>query len=197
MRDEDPEHQTTPTSRTKHRRWRWAALAVVLVALGIGLAACGGGSPSASSNGSPSASNSSSKLEAQLLKFAQCMRSHGDPSYPDPVIGSNGQPHLGGTPSKYQAPTPQFTAAKAACYQYTPAGSETPAEKTAALAKAVKFAACMRSHGEPNFPDPDSDGQFEFTNSNIDTNSPQFQSAEKTCQTLDPGLQLPTSSSGS
>ncbi|HUN34103.1 MAG TPA: hypothetical protein VMU95_19045 [Trebonia sp.] len=196
MEPDDLRQQPPLTSTTRRRRWPRAAVGVVLAVLGIGLAACGGGSPSAASNAA-SASSSSSKLEAQLLEFAACMRSHGDPSYPDPVIGSNGQPHLGGTPQQYQAPTPQFTAARAACYKYTPAGSETPAEKAAALAKAVKFAACMRSHGEPNFPDPDSGGQFEFTNGNIDTSSPQFQSAQKTCQTLDPGLQLPTSSSGS
>lgn len=184
MEAADTEQKTPQISRS--RRWRWVAVLVVLVALGMGLAACGGGSPSASSNPS-SASDSSSSLETQLLKFASCMRSHGDPSYPDPVIGSNGQPHLGGAP-----PTgAQGEAALAACKKYTPGGSETPAEQAAALAKAVKFAQCMRTHGEPNFPDPESNGQFNFTpQDNIDSSSPQFQTAQNACQSLDPGLQL-------
>jgi len=202
MEPDDPGQQPTQTSTTRRRRWRWMALAVVvLVVAGLGLATLGGawsggGSPSVSSNAS-SPSDSSSKLEAQLLKFAECMRLHGDSSYPDPVIDSNGQPHLSGTPQEYQAATPQFTAAKEACYKYTPAGSETPAEQATALAKAVKFAACMRSHGQPNFPDPSSTGQFNFApQDDINTNSSQFQSAQKTCQNKDPGLQLPSSSGG-
>jgi len=48
----------------------------------------------------------------------------------------------------------------------------------------LEFAACMRSHGYPGYPDP------EFQNggiierplpSSIDTASPQFVSAQKTC----------------
>jgi hypothetical protein len=186
MQPDYPDQNTTQPSRNRHRRWRWAALAVVLATLGLGLAACGGGSPSASSKSS-SASDSSSSEETQLLRFAECMRSHGDPSYPDPVIGSNGQAHLSGPPPQGAA----AQAAKEACYKYTPAGSATPAEKATALAKAVKFAECMRSHGEADFPDPNSNGQFNFTpQDNINSGSSQFQAAQKTCQSLDPGLQL-------
>ena len=78
-----------------------------------------------------------------------------------------------------------------ACYKYTPAGSATPAETATALAKAVKFAECMRSHGQPDFPDPTSNGEFNFApQDDIDSNSPRFQAAQKACQSLDPGLQL-------
>ena len=116
-----------------------------------------------------------------------CMRSHGDPSYPDPLIGSNWLPHLGGAPPQGA----QAQAALADCHKYTPAGSETPAEKTAALAETVKFAGCMRSHGEPNFSDLTSGGVFDLTpQDNLYSNSPQLQAAQKVCQSLDPGLQL-------
>jgi hypothetical protein len=84
-------------------------------------------------------------------------------------------------------------AAKEACYKYTPAGSETPAENATALAKAVKFAECMRSHGEPDFPDPTSDSQFngQFASTSPGgVSSTSFQAAQKACQILDPGLQL-------
>jgi hypothetical protein len=186
MQAEYADQKPSQTSNKRHRRRRWVALAVVLAALGLGLAACGGGSPSASSHPS-SASDSSSSVETQLLKFAECMRSHGDSSYPDPVIGSNGQPHLSGPPPQGS----QDQAALAACRKYTPGGSATPAEKATALAKAVKFAECMRSHGEPNFPDPTSSGEFNFTpQEGINSSSSQFQAAQKACQSLDPGLQL-------
>ena len=188
MQVEYPDHEPSQASRSGHRRWRWVALLAVLVALGMGLAACGGGSPNASSNPSTASDSSQSaqtQLLTQLLKFAKCMRSHGDPDYPDPVI-TNGQPHLAGAPLN----TPQFQTAREACYKYTPAGSATPAEQATTLAQAVKFADCMRSHHEPNFPDPNPNGEFNLAPQDIDSDSPQFQAAQKTCRNLDPGLQL-------
>jgi hypothetical protein len=52
------------------------------------------------------------------------------------------------------------------------------------------FAACMRSHGEPNMPEPNNRGQLSING--IDPNSPQLQSAEKDCQKLDPSAPPPT-----
>jgi hypothetical protein len=46
--------------------------------------------------------------------------------------------------------------------------------------QALKFSACMRSHGEPSFPDPASDGSFTLP-SGMDAESPQFQAALKAC----------------
>jgi hypothetical protein len=51
--------------------------------------------------------------------------------------------------------------------------------------QAVKFSECMRSHGEPNFPDPAANGSFTLP-SGMNAESPQFQSAEKACQSLMP-----------
>lgn len=42
----------------------------------------------------------------------------------------------------------------------------------------------MRAHGEPNFPEPNSQGLVTFK---IDPNSPQFQKAEKACQKANNG----------
>jgi hypothetical protein len=43
----------------------------------------------------------------------------------------------------------------------------------------LNFSACMRSHGVPNFPDPNSQGQINFSDSN--PNSPRFLDAQKAC----------------
>ncbi|HEY6275580.1 MAG TPA: hypothetical protein VIX86_04540 [Streptosporangiaceae bacterium] len=51
--------------------------------------------------------------------------------------------------------------------------------------EALAFAKCMRAHGVPNFPDPDSNGQF--SGNGIDRNSPQVQSAGNACRSLLPG----------
>ena len=51
----------------------------------------------------------------------------------------------------------------------------------------AKFAACMRAHGVPNFPDPSKDGSVTIgSGSGIDPNSPKFRSAQGTCEKLLP-----------
>jgi hypothetical protein len=62
--------------------------------------------------------------------------------------------------------------------------------RSAKLAAAVAFAACMREHGVPRFPDPDVSGTtFNFP---IPRNSPQFKAAERTCRKLLPNRGEPT-----
>lgn len=52
---------------------------------------------------------------------------------------------------------------------------------------ALAYAQCMRKNGEPDFPDPDSAGSFPISAlSQLDRNSPQFQSAKQACQALQP-----------
>jgi hypothetical protein len=47
----------------------------------------------------------------------------------------------------------------------------------------IHYAACMRSHGVPNFPDPSNSGAVVITPaSGIDMESAQFQAAERACQ---------------
>jgi hypothetical protein len=57
------------------------------------------------------------------------------------------------------------------------------------------YSACMRSHGVGNFPDPDSQGHIKITSgvgpggqkTGVDVNAPQFKSAQRACQKLQPG----------
>lgn len=62
---------------------------------------------------------------------------------------------------------------------------------------AVAFAACMRSHGVPAFPDPGSNGRTSL-GSGIDPSSPQFQAAQRICKSLLPsgGSTLSTQAAG-
>jgi hypothetical protein len=50
---------------------------------------------------------------------------------------------------------------------------------------ALDYAACMRSHGVPDFPDPNSQGTFTFTG-RLNASSPQYQKANDTCKDLLP-----------
>jgi hypothetical protein len=83
-------------------------------------------------------------------------------------------------------------AAIAAC------GSERPAGTASASAdQALTYVRCLRSHGVPDFPDPGPDGRLPNIPSSIDTAAPAFQSAERTCAGLAPGVGGSGSASGS
>ena len=159
------------------------------------LAACGGGSkaPSVASLGTAGVTSASSLGSASGappaptvrgpgvifsgvgIAFATCMRSHGEPNVPDP--NSRGQLSITGIDPN----SPQFQAAEEDCQKFIPsAPPPTAVQQTRAQNQALKFAACMREHGVPNFPDPT------FSHGNIgqrgfDPNSPQFQAAQKAC----------------
>lgn len=58
---------------------------------------------------------------------------------------------------------------------------------------ARKFSACMRSHGVPNFPDPNGEGGISIgPSSGIDPRSPKFQAAQKVCRKVLPNGGQPT-----
>jgi hypothetical protein len=62
------------------------------------------------------------------------------------------------------------------------------------------YSGCMRSHGVPNFPDPDSKGRIKITSgvaangqkTGVDVHSPQFDRARKACDNLLPNGGRPT-----
>lgn len=70
-------------------------------------------------------------------------------------------------------------------------GSSTPTHAVTALSSKNKgllaYSQCMRSHGVPNFPDPNSHGVIVGKSSSasgggLDPNSPTYQAAQKACQ---------------
>src|SRR5947209_11977528 len=114
------------------------------------LAGCGGSSTSSSTiatsapsgaGGSGAAPTSSSN---RLEQFAQCMRSHGEPNFPDPTPqGKFNLPARGVT-----AGSPQFQAADQACKSLAPAGALSgQAPPSQQVSQTVKFVACMRKNG--------------------------------------------------
>lgn len=129
------------------------------------LAGCGGGSSPnggvarlGSSSGSSNAAvrgaaaPGSGSVEAQALAFAGCMRSNGVPNFPDPSAGGGFlfRKSAGVNPS-----SPAYTAAQAKCKKYLPPGPGSgPPPSAQTLARFLKVAQCMRSHGVPDFPDP-------------------------------------------
>jgi hypothetical protein len=165
------------------------AVAVALLAVGI-LAGCGGGEH-------PS---SPSKLISTALAYANCMRSHGAPDFPDP----NGQGEFQLRPVRVEngrttpiadlvPSSPAFRAAQRVCGLFGSAGRQvTVAQEKQEFQTSLQAAACMRANGVPNYPDPTFiDGSIDHNfnpDLNINPSSPAFQQAATKCGHGQPGL---------
>jgi hypothetical protein len=115
------------------------------------------------------------------------------PNFPDPKVSTNGDevkvaiavnPSISGNP--------HFQSAQEACRKLLPGGGPgagsnhqiSPQEQSQYL----KAAACIRSHGIPNFPDPTfSGGGVHVSQKGINLHSQQARAAEEACQSLIPG----------
>lgn len=163
----------------------WLALAIFTIC------ACSSGqrSPSVASLPSHSASSPTTLTQAQefqrLVKFAECMRSHGiDVPHPQQ--------------DKFQIPVatdPATTAALRACRQWLPSlNASTPGGPNGNLAAEmphlIAYARCMRGH-DINMLDPNSFGALNLGSVPGITNdfgrySPQFRTADAACRHLLP-----------
>jgi hypothetical protein len=190
---------------------RAASLAAALVALSVLVTGCGGNSPaggvahlgpsttprtssSDSSAGSGSASSSASSPHSQAVAYSGCMREHGVANFPEPQISTSGNevkvamrvtPGITGNP--------HFQSAEKACSKLLHEGGPggpgsnhqiSPQEQSQYL----KAAACIRSHGIPNFPDPTfSGGGVHIAHQGLNESSPAFKAAVQACESLIPG----------
>ena len=167
------------------------SLAVGSAILGVVASGCGGGnSPSVASLG-PTASTTSTTSAAAggpapnkpsataFVAFVHCLQQHGVSAQ----LGAQGRgvSISGGDPN-----SPQFQAAQKACQKLLPGGGPqplSPAQRAQELKELLALAGCMRKHGYPDFPDPNSQGGFDFSSSgNVDPQSSQFQSAMGACR---------------
>jgi len=169
--------------RDRPRRGRLsgcAAVGIAVLSAGL-LAGCGGAHAS-----------SPSKVVSGALAYANCMRSHGVPDFPDPNGQGEFQLHTkleNGRPTHGQdleASSPAFRAGERACGSFGSAGQQiTPEREKQEFRLTLEAAKCMRANGVPNYPDP------KWLNGSIDANynpslninpsSPTFLKATKKC----------------
>jgi hypothetical protein len=117
----------------------------------------------------------------QLTQYAACMRKNGVPNFPDP----NAQGQLSfSAASGFDPRSAAFQHAQEGCQKLLPNGGQpSPAQQAQERTELLTLARCMRKHGYPTFPDPDSQGAFDFAGASaVDPNSPQFQSAMSACR---------------
>jgi hypothetical protein len=120
----------------------------------------------------------------QATAFAACMRSQGIAGFPNPTKTAKGIELS--IPGQITG-TPQYNSAYRTCGKSTGYGQGAAADTRALLAKAKNFAACMRSHGIPSFPNPtvDSSGYVVVAQPDI-KQGPKYDAAHHACQSLIP-----------
>jgi hypothetical protein len=125
----------------------------------IAAVACGG---SASAQSSTNASSQRARAVAAWHTFVVCLRQHGYPNVPDPIIDNRGNASIppntnpADVPAKSQIPAPCQQAA--ANLPQTKSGNNGPTAEDRRLGR--QLAQCMRQHGVPDWPDPNPDGSW-------------------------------------
>ncbi len=119
------------------------------------ISGCGSSAPAASgtTSGSGGGSNTTAAIE-KGVKFSECMRSNGVPTFPDP--GTSGKFTIDEVANGMSLDTnsPTFTQALGACKSLEPAGFEGGTRSAQQQSAALKFAQCIRANGVSDFPDP-------------------------------------------
>lgn len=135
------------------RRTLRPSVVLALVAL-IGLVGVGCGSNAASRTGTASSSGPDSGGgdknagdQDRAVKFAECIRAHGYPDFPDP--DANGD-FTGGI----SVSSAVWRKAVNACKDLQPPGSFSGKRSPQQQSAALRFAECMRENGVKDFPDP-------------------------------------------
>ena len=157
-------------------RWRAGAAVAALAATAVLAAACGG---------SGSAPTTAAQTAYQkMLAYSQCMRAHGEPGFPDPQPDGNllinGRQDLNGA---------LMSSAQKACQHLMPKNKPmTAAQQRQVTAQALKFVACMRSHGIAGMADPNvsANGISVRIPNGLKPNSPVLQAAQQACRKLVP-----------
>jgi hypothetical protein len=169
----------------------------------LALAACGSGSHQPTVPSLPGAGHSQAvggaspgTLGAWRAAVA-CARRHGMPDLPDPALGGNGQVTLPGL-AQPPTPTPAVRSACAAQLRAIQAGGAIDAVESASdLHALLRVAACMRVQGYPDWPDPNSRGEFHVSSAAAGTPA-KLNAAVSACNSLFPpsGWHLSVTPSG-
>ncbi len=140
--------------------------AAAVCSLVLLLAGCTGGMASDVPHLGSGSSNAAAPGAAQPAKLhaaADCIRSHGVPSYQDPVVDASGHVYTDSR-SIQNLSSSQGQAIEQSCSSLIAAAGFSPADEPPAppalVAAGVKAAVCLRAHGLPDYRDPKSSTAF-------------------------------------
>lgn len=157
------------------------------VALSLGASGCGGSSASgvASLGSTTTTATTNGSVPSQqqaLLAFSRCMRAHGAGGFPDPQQNPDGSYGYGNLTEIRKLIRASKQASQTCQSDLEGAGILTQQNLTNFRAQMLAFARCMRSHGEPSFPDPNANGRFGGQLKTFDRTSAAFENAMKACR---------------
>jgi hypothetical protein len=182
------QQQTRLHREPTRRRGRLVAGSLIISVLAV--TACSG----TASRTVPSAAGSTATTISQshaMLLVVQCFRQHGILNMPDPTVVSSG-PARGQTSFDKRAllayPQSVVDQAVAACRTAleqagAPTGP-TPGVSQQEIQARLALARCARSHGIPNFPDPNPTTGDISLPPGLSVNSPQVLAAAQACRSL-------------
>jgi len=129
---------------------RTAALATVAL-IGLIGAGCGSSTPTetggASRSGPAGGGNATLSARDRAVKFAACIRAHGVRDFPDPNAKNDFEYGVSVTPAVWKQAT-------TACKDLQPPGTLSSKRTAKQQSATLRFAACIRSNGVKDFPDP-------------------------------------------
>jgi len=150
---------------------RTIALILISICLAGGAAACsaagpsgphGGGAQGGGAPGSGSQTGGTEQVMTVMRQLAHCIRGHGMPGWPDPVINP-----LTGTPdwprNAPRVPASIQQACQPVANRLPPDVQQSQPPTATGMQALLRFARCMRSHGIPGWPDPNALGEFPLT----------------------------------
>lgn len=171
-----------PTARTRSRQAM--PLATAIATLALLAAGCASSAPASPGTGSPVS------FTAAAFRYSRCMRSHGLPSFRDPMMTDHdGQQVAYLTATISPRPSPAVASAQNACRGILPTPSNATATQLAQPQhtreqQLLAFARCVRRHGVTGFPDPTTQGQLTLEMveaAGVDLHASAVLSAAKAC----------------
>ena len=180
------EAMSNKTNSRGHRPRSTILAALAVTAGSVLLTAACGGSASSSASSSPAADSNAAKDAA----FQRCMASYGV------KVTING--NAIGTVNNGSSSDAATQTALSNCRHLLPGGQASPGQQAQSTKQLLKWVDCMRTHGVPDMPDPNSNGTMsghvsKGSNSDLNPQSPAYQRAAQACKSLQP----PSSSQGS
>jgi hypothetical protein len=176
-------HNFSSTRHPRRTQAAWCRVGIIPAVIGavaLLAAACGGAASA------PPAHLTAYQRE---LAYAECMRAHGLPTFPDP---QNDGTFVSTRANASDFHGTLFLSANKVCAHLEGPGL-TPAQQQLRTNQALKFAACMRARGVTEFQySAPRDGHSAALGApagspGADPGSPVFQSAQRACQKLAPG----------